>query len=166
MANKLGRIRLFKERETPNDVVYTPLSLAKLLIDMADIQPSDRVLDPCRGDSIFYNNIPECIKDWCEITENKDFFKYNENVDIIIGNPPFSQWKKWLDHTVKLNPKKICYIMGVLNLTPKRIDFLKKHGYFLSTFHITTVKGWFGNTLCVIFDKLGNECITYDIERR
>jgi len=165
MANKLGRIRLFKERETPNDVVYTPLSLAKLLINMADIQPSDRVLDPCRGDSIFYNNFPDCIKDFCEITENKDFFEYNKPVDIIIGNPPFSKYKKWIEKSVALNPRKIAYIFGTLNLTPLRIDFLKKHGYVLSKLYITSVKGWFGNTLLVLFDKEGQECISYDILR-
>ena len=151
----------------PNDIIYTPKSVAITMIKLCKIKKDSKVLDPSKGGGVFYDNLPtNCIKDYCEITENKDFYEYNENVDIIIGNPPFSQWKKWLEHTVKLNPKKICYIMGVLNITPKRIDFLKKHGYFLSKFHITTVKNWFGNTLCVIFDKLGNECITYDIERR
>ena len=57
--------------------------------------------------------------------------------------------------------------MGVLNLTPRRIDYLKKHGYILSKIHITTVDGWFGNTLLCNFDKEAKEeCITYDIERR
>jgi hypothetical protein len=133
---------------------------------MADIKPTNKVLDPCRGDSIFYNNLPDCVKDWCEITENKDFFEYDEPVDVIIGNPPFSLWKRWLEHSVKLNPRKICYVMGFLNLTPRRIDFLKNHGYNLTRIHITTVDGWFSNTLLVIFEKGGVDCVTYDIERR
>ena len=56
--------------------------------------------------------------------------------------------------------------MGALNLTPKRINYLKQHGYILSKFNITTVRGWFGNTICVVFDKEGNEKFTYDIKRR
>ena len=72
--NKIGKIRAIKERQTPNDVVYTPLSLAKILINMADIQPTDRVLDPCMGEGVFFDNLPECRKDWCEISELKDFF--------------------------------------------------------------------------------------------
>ena len=163
--NKIGKIRGFKERQTPNDIIYTPISLAKILINMADIQPNDKVLDPSRGTGIFFNNLSDCKKDWCEITDGKDFFNYNEKVDIIIGNPPFSQWKKWLSHSAILNPRKICYIMGCLNLTPQRINFLKAHGYILSKIHLTTVAGWFGNIMCVVFDKEGNECITHDVIR-
>ena len=102
--NKIGKIRAINERKTANDVLYTPLSLATLLINMADIQPSDRVLDPCRGinEGVFFNNLPECRKDWCEISEGKDFYNYNESVDVIIGNPPFSQWKKWIEHSCQL----------------------------------------------------------------
>ena len=166
MTNKLGIIRKIKDRETANDVVYTPISLAKLLIEMADIQPTDRVLDPCRGEGIFFQNLPLCEAEWCEVTEGRDFFQFHEPVDVIIGNPPFSLWKKWLEHSVKLTPRKICYVMGILNLTSKRVDFLKKHGYFLSKLHITSVRGWFANTLCVVFDREGTDCITYDIERR
>ena len=164
--NKMGRIRKIKECEAPNDVFNTPFSLALKLIEMADIKPTDRVLDPCRGNGAFFDNLPSCKKDYCEITENKDFFAYNESVDIIIGNPPFSQWKSWPEHTAILCPSKICYVMGALNLTPKRINYLKQHGYILSKLHITTVRGWFGNTICVVFDKEGTEIITYDIERR
>ena len=165
--NKIGKIRKIKERQTANDVVYSPLSLAMKLIEMAEIQPSDHVLDPSRGGGVFFDNLPECRKDWCEITEGKDFFDYNESVDVIIGNPPFSQWQDWLEKSAILCPRKICYVMGVLNLTPRRIDYLKKHGYILSKIHITTVDGWFGNTLLCIFDKEAKEeCITYDIERR
>lgn len=164
--NKIGKIRKIKERNSPNDVIYSPVSLAKLLINMADIKPTDRVLDPSKGGGVFFDNLPECRKDWCEITEGKDFFGYNESVDVIIGNPPFSQWKKWIEHSAILCPRKICYVMGVLNLTPQRINYLKQHGYFLSKLHITTVTGWFGSTLLVVFDKEGTECITYDIERR
>ena len=164
--NKIGKIRKIKDRQSPNDVVYTPLSLAMKLIEMAEIQPGDRVLDCSRGGGIFFDNLPECRKDWCEIIENKDFFDYNESVDIIIGNPPYSQWQDWLEKSAILSPRRICYVMGVLNLTPRRINYLKQHGYHLSKIHITTVNGWFGNTLLCIFDKEGKDCITYDVERR
>ena len=124
------------------------------------------MLDPCKGEGVFFDNLPDCVKDWCEVTENKDFFEFNEPVDVIIGNPPFSQWKKWLEHTVALNPRKICYIMGVLNLTALRIDFMKKNGYNLTRIHMTNVDKWFSNTLLVIFEKGGISCITHDTERR
>jgi len=163
--NKLGKIRQIKERETANDVFDTPISLAKLLIEMAEIKESDRVLDPCRGTGIFFDNLPPCRKDYCEITEGKDFFDYHESADVIIGNPPFSQLKQWLEHSAILCPRKICYVLGCLNLTPQRVSFLKRHGYKLTKIHLTTVVGWFGNILCVVFDKEGDDCMTYDVIR-
>ena len=161
MSNNLGRIRMMKERKEPNDVFETPLPVALKLIQMADIQPTDRVLDPCCGTGIFYNNIPECIKEWCEITNGRDFYEFKEKVDIVIGNPPFSQWNQWIKHTVDLQPRKIAYVMGCLNLTPKRMDFLKENGYHLSALHIVTIKGWFGNTFLCVFEKHVQPIITF-----
>ena len=31
MSNKIGKVRQIKERPTPNDKVYTPLEVAKML---------------------------------------------------------------------------------------------------------------------------------------
>ena len=62
-----------RNAQKPNDVIYTPLSVAKLMIDLCDIQLSDKVLDCSKGGGIFFNNFPECIKDYCEIAEDKDF---------------------------------------------------------------------------------------------
>ena len=163
--NKLGKIRKIKERDSPNDRWETPISLAKILIEMADIQKNDRVLDPSRGGGVFFDNLPECRKDWCEIDEDKDFYNYNESCDVIIGNPPFSQISDWLEKSAILCPRKICYVMGSLNLTPKRINFLKRHGYVLTKLHFTNVVGWFGNIVCTVFDKEGTELITYDTIR-
>ena len=70
-----------RNAQKPNDVIYTPLSVAKLMIDFCDIQSTDRVLDPSKGAGIFFDNLPECNKDYCEITEDKDFFKYDNEVD-------------------------------------------------------------------------------------
>ena len=60
---------------------------------MCNIQEGMKVLDPSKGGGIFYDNLPDkYIKDYCEITENKDFFNNYEKYDIIIGNPPYSLW--------------------------------------------------------------------------
>jgi hypothetical protein len=150
-------------REKPNDVFYTPLPVAMKLIHMACIQEDDKVLDPSRGKGVFYDNLPNCTKDWCEITEGKDFFDYNKPVDIIIGNPPFSMWNKWFEHTIKLNPKRICYVMGVINLTPRRIEMMNNAGYKITKFEILKVREWFSNTLLIVFDKDAKEnLISYD----
>jgi hypothetical protein len=159
---KLSKIRHIKDREQTNDIFDTPYPVAMKLIKMTDIKETDRVLDPCSGKGIFYNNLPDCNKMYCELTENKNFFEFNELVDVVIGNPPFSQWKKWIEHTVQLNPRIISYIMGCLNLTPKRMEYLKQKGYNLKSMEIVTIEGWFGNTFLVVFEKHVTPIITFE----
>ena len=77
---------------TPNDVVMTPQETANWIVDY--YKPTGRVLEPCRGDGKFYNR-PE-FTDWCEISEGLDFFDFNDKVDWIITNPPFSIYDAFL----------------------------------------------------------------------
>lgn len=149
-------MKSIKLRQKPNDVIFTPKPVAEIMIEMCDIQPGEKVLDPSKGGGVFYNNLPECNKDYCEITEDKDFFKYDKEVDTVIGNPPYSIWNKWLEHTIKLNPNKICYIFGVYNLTPLRLQNLFDAGYIVSKFHLLKVDWWFSPSFIVVFEK-GNK---------
>ena len=103
-----------QNRKIANDKIYTPPVLAKKMIEMCEIKPTDRVLDPSRGGGVFYDNFPECIKSYCEIEEGIDFFDYDQEIDIIIGNPPYSLWSKWLEKTISLNPKKYAIYMVLL----------------------------------------------------
>ena len=95
MANRyVGSVRTPKERKkTPNDVVMTNPDTAKWIINY--FNPTGKILEPCRGSGSFYENMPE-DKDWCEITEGKDFFEYDQKVDWIITNPPFSIFDDFL----------------------------------------------------------------------
>ena len=146
-----GKIKV-RNAQKPNDVIYTPLSVAKLMIDFCDIEPNHRVLDPSMGTGIFYDNFPECNKDYCEITEDKDFFKYDKPVDIICGNPPYSIWNKWLDKTMELTDK-FCYIFGVMNLSSPRLQRIYEKGYVIKKFHIIKVDYWFSQSFLVLFQK-------------
>ena len=90
----MGRVSTPKHRKkTPNDIVMTKLSSAKFIIDY--FKPKGKILDSCRGDGAFYSQL-NGDKDWCEITQGKDFFNYNKKVDWIITNPPFSIFDKFL----------------------------------------------------------------------
>ena len=140
-------------KQKPNDIVYTPINVAKLMIDLCDIKPNDKVLDPSKGGGVFYNNLPECNKDYCEITEDKDFFKYKKNSDLIIGNPPYSRWNDWIKHTIDLNPNRFCYIFSTHNLTPKRLSIIFNAGYTITKFHICKVDWWFSPSFIVLFEK-------------
>ncbi len=83
------------------DVVYTPRPLAKRIID--HFAPTGRVLEPCKGDGAFFDQFPDtCEKDWCEISLGRDFFDYNEKVDWIITNPPYSTYNEFLNHALSI----------------------------------------------------------------
>lgn len=107
------------------DVVYTPDHVALTIIER--YKPNGKVLDPCAGDKAFSRHIPNCIE--CEITEGKDFFEFQESVDWIIGNPPYSILNQWLEHSFKI-AENIVYILPVAKVfgSRKRLLMIKKYG--------------------------------------
>jgi hypothetical protein len=141
-----------QDRKTPKDVFFTPKSLALEMIEMCNITPDMSVLDPCRGGGIFYDNLPDCNKDWCEITDGKDFFDYKDRVDLVISNPPFSMWNKWLEHTCEITDK-FCYVMGVINLTDHRIRELHKKGFGITAIRYSAVEWWFCHSVIIIVER-------------
>ena len=150
--NKIGNS--IKSRTNANDKIFTPKPLAVDMIRMCEIKAGERVLDPSKGEGVFYDNLPtECKTDWCEIEEGKDFFSYDKEVDVIVGNPPYSLWNKWLEKTLELKPQRFCYIFGVMNLTPKRLQIIREAGYGISKIQFTTVDWWFSNSIIILFEK-------------
>jgi hypothetical protein len=154
MNNKVGN-----DRKHNNDSIFTPKHVAQLMIDMCDIKESDTVLDPSYGEVVFYNNLPNCNKDFCEIKLDKDFFDCNKTYDLIIGNPPYSMWNKWIEHTMKLTDK-FCYIMGILNLSEKRLGKIHDNGFGLVRIHMLKIDWWFASSLICIFEKHKPSVIT------
>jgi len=155
--SKTSKNNNIKWRKVANDVFLTPLPVVLKAIEMSNITPDMTVLDPCKGTGNFYNNLPPCKKDWAEITEGKDFFDFKERVNLIIGNPPFSIWNKWLEHTISITDK-FCYIMGQQNLTDRRLHFLHANGWGLTKMYLLQVDFWFGRTYICLFEK-GKESI-------
>lgn len=92
---------------TVSDCHATPPKLAEDIVNF--FKPAGRCLDPCRGNGVFYDLLPPGA-DWCEITQNRDFYAWSEPVDWIVGNPPYSHYSAWLRHsfTVATN---IVYLM-------------------------------------------------------
>jgi len=147
-----------------NDNIYTPLPVALKMINMCDINPEMSVLDPSKGGGVFFNNLPECKKEYCEITEGLDFFNYTNRVDLIIGNPPFSLWTKWIAHTMKLTDK-FCYIMGCFNFTDKRIRDITNNGFGITKIHLLKIDWWFSPSYLVVFEKGKESIITIEDQR-
>jgi hypothetical protein len=153
-----------KKRDTPKDVFITPLDLAYLNIEM--IEDNNYIwYDPFMNSGSYFNQFPNNGKEhkWSEILENKDFFDFNENIDVICSNPPYSIIDKVLKKSVELKPIYISYLIGQGNLTSKRIEFMNDNGYFLQKLHMCKVWKWYGMSYIVVFKKGdGENCMTFD----
>lgn len=153
-----------KKRDNANDIFITPLPLAKKAIDMITFKPNDIWFDPFKNSGSYYNQFPNENKVYSEILEGKDFFEFEDNVDIICSNPPYSLLDKVITKSIDLQPKVINYLIGVGNLTARRIEMLEKAGYGLTKFHICKVYKWYGMSVIVQFEKGKDSIISFDRE--
>ena len=96
------------------DVVSTPPEVAEAMV--CHFPLSGRVLDPCRGEGAFcdllLNEAGIDDVDYCEIQEGKDFFGYETEIDWIIGNPPYSVYSEWLEHSMNI-AENIVYLIPI-----------------------------------------------------
>lgn len=150
-----------KNRDKPNDIFITPVSLAKHAIDMIEYTDNEIWLDPFKNNGSYYNQFP-INKKWCEKLQDIDFFDFNEPVDIICSNPPYSCIDKVLSKSVELKPRVIQYLLGMNNLTAKRLEFMEKNNYGLTKIHICKVYKWFGMSCIYQFELNKTSIVTYD----
>lgn len=152
-----------KQREKANDIFITPKDLAKKHIEMVAPIQGELWLDPCRNneEGSYYSQFPE-NKDWCEILEEKDFFKYEGKPDVIMGNHPYSITDTWFKKSIELNPRVISYIIGVGNLTARRIEWFEKAGYGLTKLRMLKVWRWYGMSYIIVFEKGKKSIIEID----
>lgn len=142
-----------KHRVVPKDVFYTPLSVVKTHLTQIKSEENDIWLDPFAGKFIYYDNFPTDLKDYCEISEGKDFFDYKDDVDIICTNPPYSNLDEVLTHSVSLNPRIISYLLLEGKMTPKRIEYLNSKGYSMTGMYMCKVYKWYGMAVAYTFTK-------------
>jgi len=151
-----------KGRKNAKDVFITPLDLAKNHIDMIDAKEGERWLDCCKNSGAYYNQFPTRNKDYCEILEDKDFLEYDGKVDIICSNPPYSILDEWFKKSIELNPRVISYLIGLGNLTARRIEWMEQAGYGMSKMTMLKVQSWYGMSVIVVFEKEKKSIIEID----
>lgn len=81
-------------KATEADKVYTKIDTAKWIINY--FNPFGVILDPSAGKNSFYDNFNTESKLRCEIDDGIDFFDFNDDVDWIITNPPYSIYDLFL----------------------------------------------------------------------
>lgn len=143
--------------DKPNDKVRTPLHIAKTIIDLYNIQ--GKILDPFRGDGAFYDQYPKHLeKQYCEIDEGKNFFEFNEKVDWIISNPPYSIFDDVMEHSYKI-ADNIVYLLPLNKVFSSmgRIRKINRYGGIASMWIISASKcGFpFGFPACAFHFKRG-----------
>ena len=166
ITEKFGKGKCLNGKK-PNDNILTPCEISKKIIDMFDIKGT--VLDPFKGEGSFYSQFPEeCIKDWCEIKEGRDFFEYNQTVNWIVSNPPYSILDEVLEHSFDI-ADNIVYLVPLSKVVSSmgRIRKISNYGgvpfvYILSA---SKCKFPFGFPACAIHIKRnykGNTQIVVD----
>jgi len=155
-----------------NDVFYTPLSLVRIHLEKMKkyVKEGDYILDGFFGSGNYFNLyeefLPNCFYDFTEIEMGKDFLLYDKKVDMIISNPPYSIINPILAKCIQLNPRVISLLLGIHNLTAKRIQLLNNNGYYLDDIHFTKVHKWFGMSIILTFIKVcdgtGKNCVSFD----
>ena len=176
-----------KHRDNAKDVFITPVELAEKHIgfthqnlkpymffdadgnyDEVEGRKADFWYDPFKNSGNYYNNFPEwkAEKDWAEILEGRDFFKYQpggydaSNVNLVIcSNPPYSMMDKVYERCIELDAKIISFLVAFHSITPRRIEYMEKAGYKIKFLHICKVFKWYGMSCIVIFEKLEEDDI-------
>ena len=150
-----------KNRKKANDVFITPLALAKVHIEMVDVIQGELWLDPCKNDGSYFNQFPSGIStEYCELLEGKDFMNYQsiKPIGVIIQNPPYSIMDKWIQKNISLKPRLMSFLIGLGNLTARRIEMFEKAGYGLTKMKMLKVFKWYGMSVIVNFE-LGKKSI-------
>lgn len=145
---------------------YTNEDMVKDLLGLVPYNMNDSVLDVGSGrNKVWFKNIIPQDKYECEIEDGKDFFEWEEEIDWLVGNPPFQQGWLFLEKAASIAQKGIAFL-GNINfwnsLTPGRLEKIKKKGFYISKLHIVNDKRWFGRYYFIIFTKKYNGFISWD----
>lgn len=150
--------RLVPARNSPlNDIVYTPRSLAKAVINHHPL--AGTVLDPCRGDGAFFDQFPDHVDAcWCEIGEGRDFLRWQVPVDWIVTNPPWSKFRSFLAHGMQV-AENVLYLAAFNHFgTKARQADIRRHGFGIRSILFVPTPPSFpysGLQLCAIWLQRG-----------
>lgn len=116
------------KNKNANDSYQTPVGAVEALLKELRVRPTDKFLEPCRGDGNIFNRVPlrSTHKFWAEIDEGIDYLETPfDKVDLIVTNPPFSLTEEFLRKSFSelAVGGTICYLqrlnyLGAVNRLP------------------------------------------------
>jgi len=146
-----GIAHKIKHRLVPNNEFYTPRELADKLFVLVPIQKDDIIMDNAYGTGNFYFGG----------LKSTDFLNDSRQVDWYITNPPYSFLDDWLLKSCEAK-KGFAYLLGIHNLTPRRIEMCEKMGFGITKIYLCKVFKWFGISAFIIWEKNKKGIIDYD----
>ena len=145
-----------KHRKHANDEFYTPRKLASELVKYLPIYDGETVLEPCYGDGAFKEALPQAV------LLNGDYYSYNNSIDWVVTNPPYSDLDRWLTHSFAIANQGVALLLGLLNVTPRRLEMANKAGFGLTSIHLCKVYHWFGISAFCVWRRGAGDIIKYD----
>lgn len=152
----------------PKDITfhYTNEQMVQDLIALTPLSGS--VLDAGSGkNKVWYKNIPKGLRKYeCEIEDGKDFLLWDEQVDWVVGNPPFHLGKDFLLKAGDVAKVGIAFLINnqCFNsfLLPSRLELLKNKGFYINKIHVVQDKRWFGRYYFLIFTKEQADLVSWN----
>jgi len=141
------------------DFYYTGDAMVKYLLSQTPISGS--VLDSGSGrNKVWFSNLIG-EKYECEIEEGNDYYRWDKQVDWVVGNPPWRHEGKnqvwpWINKASEIANIGFAFLLNhkVFNtLTPVRLQTLYDRGFCLQNIIIIADKRWFGRYYYLIFSK-------------
>jgi hypothetical protein len=147
-----------KHRAIADNEFMTPPEVARMLIAKVPLVAGDSVLDSAVGTGSFFLNYPSDVKG----LYSTDFYNWTEIVDWIVTNPPYSGLEEWLKHSFEVADKGVAYLLGLHNITPRRLEIGDKAGFGVTSIHLHKVCPWYGIQAFVIWQKGKSSILSYD----
>lgn len=121
-----------------NDKVYTPHHVADEVHRVFShlIKPEDTMLEPFDGEGSF-SRLNWCEnQSWCEIDKGRDFLQYDDHVDWIVTNPPYSTFDQMLNKMMDVSTNMILVIpVNKLLSSMKKLLAMKHRGFYIHHIH-------------------------------
>ncbi|MBT9167800.1 MAG: hypothetical protein DDT19_01143 [Syntrophomonadaceae bacterium] len=142
---------------------YTQESMAQDLISLLPLTYEMRVMDAGSGkNKVWAKNLPCRHIEECEIEDGDNFYERDDNVDWVVGNPPYHESWKFTEKAITLAEKGVAWLLNnqALNshFTPARLEKLSKLGWYYTKIHIVADKRWFGRYYFVVLGKRKKRC--------
>lgn len=141
-----------------SNIHYTPELLAKSCIGLLPIERNDLVVDAGAGtNKVWFNNFPTINKEHYEISEGRNFLERNEPCDWVIGNPPFTDFIKFAEHSSLICNKGFAFLINhsrLNQITTTRLNRWLERGFEQKMIYTISVKSWFGRYYFIVWSKL------------